>query len=311
MKTWLLNVQQQLSRQIRDNKLPHALLLSGVSGAGQEDIAHWLVNVLLCQNLITDNDVSIFQPCGHCKTCQLFTNKSYPDHLTIVNDKSTIGVDAIRKLSQFFERTAHIGQAKTAVVNHADTMTISAANALLKTLEEPTSDSYIILTTKNSDTLLPTIISRCQKIEIRPPVGDKLLAEYSKQGDDAFINLSHLNELADEAAAVAFLAFRDKVEQYLYSGQCRAEILTVLVNHHEGYRWLEKVLVDVMRAQWGWKSQHQQAEQSHVINKQTLWLIYQLVQKASTKLKTLVQVNRQFLSEKLLVDINAVAKSDM
>ena len=140
MKTWLLSVQQQLSRQVLSNKLPHALLFSGVSGAGQEELARWLINVLLCQTLSNEKiaEQSIIQACGHCKTCQLFASDSYPDHLTIVNEKATIGVDSIRKLSQFFEKTAHIGIAKSALINHADTMTVSAANALLKTLEEPT-----------------------------------------------------------------------------------------------------------------------------------------------------------------------------
>ncbi|TWX73957.1 DNA polymerase III subunit delta' [Colwellia sp. C1TZA3] len=338
MKTWLLALQQQLSRQIRENKLPHALLFSGVDGAGQEEIAHWLINVLLCQNLKEDasqdltqgitqgitqeKDESLsqvsqeaasdkpftFQPCGDCKTCKLFANNSYPDHLTIVNDKNTIGVDAIRKLSQFFEKTAHIGIAKTALVNHADTMTVSAANALLKTLEEPTSQSFIMLTTHSSDVLLATIISRCQKFEIRPPVGKKLLAEYKKQGDDAFVNLSHLSELTDEATAVAFTAFRDKVKGYLCAHQHRAELLAILVEHRDGFRWLEKIVVNLMRNHWGWPTAGHQNEQESVINKQQLWQVYNLVQAANIKLKTLVQINRQFLSEKLLADISVVVK---
>lgn len=318
MKTWLLGVQQQLSRQIHDKKLPHALLISGVDGAGQEEIANWLVNILLCLNLkqVFNQEKPapnpfIIQACGHCKTCKLFANDSYPDHMTIVNEKNTIGVDAIRKLSQFFEKTAHIGQAKTALVNHADTMTVSAANALLKTLEEPTSESFIILTTGSSDTLLPTIISRCQKIEIRPPVGEKLLAAYNKQSEDVFVNLSHLSELTEDSTAIAFTGFRDKVEQYLCVCQHRTDILSTLVECSDGYRWLEKILVDLMRKQWGWQTIQRQNEQSLVLNKQQLWQGYNLVQVANVKLKTLVQVNRQFLSEKLLADISVVIKGNV
>lgn len=321
MKTWLLVLQQQLSRQIRDNKLPHALLFSGVSGAGHEEIGHWLVNVLLCQDLQhtfshasgDDNNFNnpfIFQACGQCKCCKLFASESYPDHLTIVSEKSTIGVDLIRKLSQFFQQTAHIGQAKTAIVNHADIMTISAANALLKTLEEPTPDSFIILTTERGDMLLPTIISRCQNIEIRPPVGDKLLAEYSREGGDAFVNLSHMNELNDELVAVAFKEFRDRVECYLCSHQYRAEVLGTLVESNDGFRWLEKIIVNLMRKQWGWQTIASENEQVSVIDDQQLWQIYNVVQAANTKLKTVVQVNRQLLSEKLLVDISVIVQKN-
>lgn len=333
MKTWLLALQQQLSRQIREKKLPHALLISGVDGAGQQDIAQWLIKVLLCHDLeqalkhgvkqdrnpnnasqATENESAatplILQPCGICKTCKLYAKDSYPDHLTIVSDKKTIGVELIRNLSHFFEKTAHIGLVKTALVNHADTMTISAANALLKTLEEPTADSFIILTTHSSDLLLPTIISRCHEFEIRPPVGKALLAEYGQQGDDAFVNLSHLSELSDEATGVAFVTFRDKVKAYLFAHQHRADILAILVDHHDGFRWLEKILVNLMRQQWGWPTAGSINEPENVINKQQLWQVYNLVQVANGQLKTLVQVNRQFLSEKLLADISVVLQDN-
>lgn len=326
MKTWLVTIQQQLSRLLRDKKLPHALLFSGVEGAGQEEIAHWLINVLLCQNvkrssgnnLDNTNEIVqeslanstqtpfIFEPCGQCKTCKLYTKNSYPDHLTIVSDKKNIGVELIRDLSHFFEKTAHIGFMKTALINLADTMTISAANALLKTLEEPTANSFIVLTSHNSDLLLPTIISRCHEFEVRPPVGKALLAAYGQQGDDPFINLSHLNELADQETAVAFVVFRDKVKQYLFSHQYRADILTTLIGHSYGYRWLEKVIVNLMRDQYGWSIAESGNKQVVDINAQQLWDIYNLIQVANGNLKTVVQVNKQFLSEKLLADITAV-----
>ena len=330
MKTWLVTIQQQLSRQLRDNKLPHALLFSGVEGAGQEEIAQWLINVLLCQNVklnhvsgegksneVEHNNSSdlqqapfILEPCGQCKTCKLFAKNSYPDHLTIISDKKNIGVELIRDLSYFFEKTAHIGFMKTALVNQADTMTISAANALLKTLEEPTTNSFIILTTHNSDLLLPTIISRCHEFEIRPPVGKALLAEFGQQGDDPFVNLSHLTELSNEETAVAFVAFRDKVNQYLTSLEYREDILKTLTEYQYGYRWLEKVIVNLMRNQYAWPTVVGENKHVAVINKQQLWDIYNLLLQANAKLKTVVQVNKQFLSEKLLADISLVVQNN-
>ena len=311
MKNWLRAVQQQLSQQIINDKLPHAILFSGVKGAGHEEIAQWLIKVLLCQQPIHENSSEALlslQSCNKCKTCKLFASNSYPDHLTVVNEKNTIGVDLIRQLSQFFQRTAHIGHAKSALVNNADTMTVSAANALLKTLEEPTTDSFIILTTDRSDMLLPTIISRCQKIEIRPPVGDKLLAEFNHQGDDAFINLSHLNELTDSDAEIAFAEFRDMVQYYLCENQHRNKVLATLVNNDDGFRWLEKVLVDLMRKHWGWQISTNQNQYIISINREQIWQVYNLVQAANIKLKTLVQVNRQFITEKLLAEISLVVQ---
>lgn len=309
MNTWLQRFQQQLSRQIVADKLPHALLFSGLSGAGQQELAQWLIDVLLCQKpqQTTEKDMLCLQPCRQCKTCQLFASKSYPDHYTVVNEKKTIGVDLIRGLSQFFEKTAHIGRSKTALINKADSMTSSAANALLKTLEEPTANSYIILTTERSDLLLPTIISRCQKIEIRPPVGDSLLAQFGHQGGDAFVNISHLQELSEPSQAIAYNEFRDMVEQYLNGHHHRNQVLSILVDNSQGFRWLERIVVNIMRQQSGWSIVQMNSSQVNVIDHERLWMIYNLIQVANIKLKTLVQVNKQFLSEKLLVDISRIA----
>lgn len=334
MQKWLEDNQQQISRQIRHNKLPHALLLSGVKGSGYEELASWLINVLLCQQCHreptqkkTDNlehTNSILKPCGQCKRCKLFVSGNYPDHLTLSTDKTTIGVDEVRNLSRFFEKTAHIGKVKTALVIQADRMTSAAANALLKTLEEPTSNSYIILTTDRAETFLPTIISRCQQVEIRPPVGEKLIAAFAakdsqqqnqslqdhnnKQKMDTFINLSHNSELLDSDIAEAFELFRKHIKQYLYYQQGRKDLLKVLIDDDNAMRWLERSIVDLMREQWSWQpcEIHEEDNSKGMLNKEQLWQIYHLIKKANIKLKTLVQVNRQFLSEKLLVDITSI-----
>lgn len=316
MQTWLQNTQRQLSKQIQTSKLPHGLLLSGVTGSGYQELSLWLVQVLLCQNYHAD-ELNILQPCSQCKTCKLFVSYNYPDHITVSTDKSTIGVEEVRKLSQFFEKTAHIGHLKTALIIQADLMTISAANALLKTLEEPTPNSFIILTTECAETLLPTVISRCQQIKIRPPVGEKLLAEYkttneqgfalkqSSEKSDLFTNLSHYPELSNETVANDFSLFHDNVIQYLCYHQQRAEVLKTLVDSRDGMRWFEKVIVDIMRQQWHWDTAKPNSREMN-IGAEKIWQIHRLLQTANMKLKTLVQINRQFLSEKLLVDISQV-----
>ncbi len=319
MQAWLQTTQQQLSRQLQASKLPHALLFSGVKGAGHEELALWLTQVLLCQHYHVDSQ-NILHACKQCKTCQLFASNSYPDHITLSTDKATIGVDEVRTLSHFFEKTAHIGTAKTAWVKQADTMTISAANALLKTLEEPTSNSFIILTTNSAETLLPTIISRCQQFTIRPPVGENLFAAFStgdvqratlqdnQKKPDLFANLSHYSELSDVVVAKDFQAFQHNIKQYLCYHAHRAELLKILVDNSNAMRWFEKVIVDLTREQWHWNSTASHDIKS-TLDAEQLWQVYRLIQTANMKLKTLVQVNRQFLSEKLLVDISRIVNS--
>ncbi|WP_085297153.1 DNA polymerase III subunit [Cognaticolwellia mytili] len=319
MQAWLKTTQQQLSRQVQSNKLPHALLFSGVKGAGHEELALWLTQILLCQHYYVD-DLNILHACKQCKACKLSASNSYPDHITLSTDKATIGVDEVRKLSQFFEKTAHIGTAKTAWVKQADTMTVSAANALLKTLEEPTVNSFIILTTNSAETLLPTIISRCQQFKIRPPMGENLFAAFStddgqqaslqdnQKKSDLFANLSHYSELSDASVANDFQTFRNNIKQYLCYHAHRAELLKALVDNSNAMRWFEKVIVDLTREQWRWSMTKSSGVEIN-LDAEQLWQIYRLIQTANMKLKTLVQVNRQFLSEKLLVDISRIVYS--
>ena len=86
-----------------------------------------------------------------------------------------------RVCNRFLQTTAHIGKFKTVLIENAQTMTQAAANALLKTLEEPTANSIIILVTNDIEMLLPTIVSRCRVLNIRPNVGQALLQSMSDQ----------------------------------------------------------------------------------------------------------------------------------
>lgn len=308
MKPWLEKTQRQLSRQYRDNILPHAILLSGVHGAGHEELGFWLVNIILCDSVIYQQDNAhnngLVMPCQKCKHCQLLASNNYPDHITLSTDKNSLGVDSVRKISQFFEKTAHLGHAKTALIIDADLMTVSAANALLKTLEEPTPNSFIILTTEQRETLLPTIISRCRKIDIRPPVGQALLESCELQGNDKFINLSHFPELNNREIGDDFERFSENFQQYLCYHSKRKEVLSQLNDNKNAFRWLEKIIVDGIRGQWGWYTNSSLLkETSTSFNKNTLWQAYNLVQTANKKLHTLAQVNKPLFNEKLLADI--------
>ena len=175
MKPWLIEPQKLLSRQINNNCLPHAILISGVDGSGKQELAQWLIKVLVCQSPVRQQESQLLHACGQCKTCLLHQSKTYPDHIHVESQTKTIGIDEIRLASRFLEKTAHIGINKTVLIPKAEKMTVAAANALLKTLEEPTDNSVIVLLSCDATSLLPTIISRCRLFNIRPPVGDALL----------------------------------------------------------------------------------------------------------------------------------------
>ena len=252
--------QVQLSRQFQQGTLAHAIILQGMEGTGKDALGHWLIALLICQRPLTSmsdssNELGISNACGQCKTCLLHQGNNYPDHLSLSSENKTLGVDDIRRGNEFLEKTAHIGQVKTILVAKAQTMTVAAANALLKTLEEPSAFSYIVLLTNDIEGLLPTIISRCAIYTIRPLVGEALIAQLNASNSGhkplpnssnghlqrhAFINLTQLPELTDATICKDFENFNSCYFDYLSTGTNEGLLLGQLVDNEHGLRWLEK-----------------------------------------------------------------------
>ena len=304
MKSWLTTEQHLFSQHIVAHTLPHAILINGVTGSGKLDLATWLIQVLQCKNVQPGD---ILQPCYQCKHCNLLAKKSYPDHLHVSSDKASLGIDHIRKASLFFETTAQIGVLKTVLIPNAETMTIAAANALLKTLEEPTDHSVIILLSNARDTLLPTIISRCRLFDIRPPSGGNLLKELGSESSsqNPFLNLSQLPELSNSDVANDYTVFKSQYLNYLQTKQGKSAFIKTLIGSQYSLRWLEKITVNLMRTNEGWLNKDNLLENSLLsIKSDTLWKIYNKITTIRTTVKTLSQANSQFLIEKLIIDID-------
>jgi len=310
MKDWLLEEQSRLTDQVVNGKLPHALLISGIQGSGKHELANWLIGALLCQKPQFKSNNGLISACGHCKTCRLYHSNSYPDYLPVVSDKATIGVDSIRRASQFFEKTAQLGRVKIVLIAAAESMTIAAANALLKTLEEPTENSFIILLSSSRDTLLPTIISRCRLLEIRPPVGKVLLAQLEQSHGNNYSNLSHLPELLDQNIQNQYIEFESLFIAQLQSKVEKKLWLKMLIDSPEALRWLEKILTNLMRTENGWSINDKFGnEKKPRFNKNMLWQIYLKLQIMVKQVNILSQVNRQFMIEKFVADIDYICRA--
>lgn len=158
---WLTAMQQQLGQLAHSGQLHHALLFTGPNGVGKHLVAQHLAKQLLCLQPFAD------AACGYCKSCLLVQAGHHPDLMQLTSE-SSIGVDAVRELSQFMQGTPQQGGARVVLLAQAHKMTEAAANALLKTLEEPGSDSFLLLQTAYEQQLLPTILSRCQRWLIAP-----------------------------------------------------------------------------------------------------------------------------------------------
>ncbi|WP_026375018.1 DNA polymerase III subunit delta' [Aestuariibacter salexigens] len=174
---------EQLSIRAANQRLHHGLLLHGSAGTGKHHFAEYLATYLLCQNKGKTH-------CGECQSCQLVKASSHPDWHVITTDKQ-IGVDAVRQAIGKLSATSQLGGAKTLIIYHAERITESAANALLKTLEEPTERTYIILVSHLISRLLPTVLSRCEKIKLPSPDADTCKRWLESQGfssvDDTLI----------------------------------------------------------------------------------------------------------------------------
>ena len=162
---WQDNCWQRLLQQYQNDSLPHAILLSGPGGIGKYSMLKQFARTMLCL------DPEANRPCGHCHNCQLSASGEHPDILVIepAEGARDITIEQVRGLSDFVQRTGHTGVAKIAVIRHAHRMNQSAANALLKTLEEPTRNTFLFLETELPGYLSATIRSRCQRISMSMP----------------------------------------------------------------------------------------------------------------------------------------------
>ncbi len=172
------------ARRERD-ALPHALLLCGPHGLGKREFVQRFVRGLLCDQPVDGN------ACGHCRSCQLLLAGSHPDRSVVSYglrkdgvQRSEVVVDQIRELSARLAMSSQFGGWQVAIIDPADAMNAAAANALLKTLEEPATQTMLILLADMPWRLPQTIRSRCQRIEFHLPDTDLALAWLREQGID-------------------------------------------------------------------------------------------------------------------------------
>lgn len=153
------------------HRLPHALLLGGSNGVGKRRFAKAIAHSLLCEQPTPGS------PCGECRNCHFNLAGSHPDLKVIEPEEvgKQIKVDQVRAILDFIGQTSQQGGYKVVIIEPAEAMNINAANALLKSLEEPTDNTLILLVSDTVGTLLPTIKSRCQLISFPvPPLAESL-----------------------------------------------------------------------------------------------------------------------------------------
>ena len=151
-----------LKQVMANRKVPHAYLFTGIPGIGKTSTAMAFAMALNCREPVE------FDACGKCISCRQFGRNNFPDFLSVVPKGRNIGIDRIKEINRELGFAPVSGGYRVCVIHQAETMTPESANAFLKTLEEPPDGNILILKTTESADLLPTIVSRCQKVPFQP-----------------------------------------------------------------------------------------------------------------------------------------------
>lgn len=306
-------------RQLRSSRLPHAALISGLAGLGKRQLAERFAQGLLCA------EVSDQGPCGHCKACQLLHAGSHPDFREIGPEEpgKAIKIAQVRALVGFLSGTAQQGGWKCVIIEPADAMNNHAANALLKSLEEPPGDTLIILVTAMPSQLAATLRSRCQQIQLRAPSREDALQWLKPHvGSEADALLGTLLDYAHGAPLAALRASRadhlqDRSEilaALLKLAQAQASAVDTAKNMQSrpGLEAIDQVLAllhNMARLQLGIPREGQSDEWQDILKRVDKHLLFRFRDKliqAKRLLLSGANPNHQLLWEELMFDWQAL-----
>lgn len=184
--TWAV---ANLDRTVADQRPAHAYLISGPAQIGKTTLARALALALNCSSPTE-------RPCGTCRACRLMTAGKHPDVQLIAPEGRSLKIDQVRALQHDLALSPFEGRYRVAIFEQFEAATIEAQNALLKTLEEPPAYAVLIVLAADPELLLPTIISRCQQLPLRPltlaQVREALTTRWNVDGPLADL-LAHLS----------------------------------------------------------------------------------------------------------------------
>ncbi len=176
---WHAPLWRVVAQAIEQDRLGHALLLSGLDGTGKRIFARTLAAALWCEAPRAQR-----QPCGQCGNCRQVLSEAHPGYtaLRAEEGKRDISIEAVRLLCERMVMTSHDGRSKVAIIDPADSLNRNGVNALLKTIEEPPPRSHLLLISERPLALPATLRSRCQQLRFSIPPREQALAWLGQSG---------------------------------------------------------------------------------------------------------------------------------
>ncbi|HSZ08012.1 MAG TPA: DNA polymerase III subunit delta' [Steroidobacteraceae bacterium] len=264
---WLNPAQQRLQAALESGHLPHSLLVLSVPGLGAEQLARWITALALCESPGA-------RPCDACPSCRLLRSDSHPDShvVRLEDDAQQIKIDQIRELIDALTLKSYRGGYKVGIIEAAEALNTNGANAFLKTLEEPSADTVLIMIARPNHRLPATVASRCLRLNLRPPATEDAIA-WLKANSSAANSWHAALALAGGAPLLALQLDAEGLAAIdADMRQCILELaegsvdVTLLaerwVRSHPGIRitWLENWITQRVHAALGAATSHQTAE---------------------------------------------------
>lgn len=201
-------VIEHLQKGIQENKVSHAYILAGEKGSGKRLLADIFASTLQCEK-------GSIQPCGTCKSCMQVEGGNQPDIIYVTHEKASLGVDDIRQqVNNDVAIKPYSSPWKIYIIPDGEKMTEQAQNALLKTIEEPPEYAMFLLLTENINTFLPTILSRCVTLQLKP-VDAKLIKKFlmeKRQIPDYLAELSAAFSQGNVGKAIRYASSEEFIE---------------------------------------------------------------------------------------------------
>lgn len=230
------------------NHLPHALLITGAEGIGKLEFAKRLVKSLLCFNPINN------QFCDQCNGCKTYDSVSNPDYLElqVAEDKKQISVDQVRAMAKFITLSRSFDAYRVILLHPVEAMNNNAANSLLKSLEEPASNTIIILLATHLNRVLPTVKSRCQLLTLPTPSSDQALSWLQKNAPE----LENTEELLDMSFGRPLLAFNVSEDDFNLRNELADDLLHIMLEETSltdvAKKWEKRDINNILKWQISW-----------------------------------------------------------